>query len=209
VGVGGWAYGAGVVAAAVGVPWYGGLLGWSSAGEGEWSARHAGRVYRMLWLGRESTSGHPGWYLAEHPDEPGGGHLGPPLGRQFPAARALAEVYAITDPEDRISYPGVPSLVTVMSGGGALLPTPAGRMLLAWPDPATARITLYGDSPPGSGLFTPGPHMATITPVLGVPARPAAEPVTVTWQPAIGDGAELAAEATWRAAARHVAQAVG
>jgi hypothetical protein len=96
----------------------------------------------MVWLGRAETGRGSGWYLAEYPDEPGCAHLGPPLGRQLAAGRALAEVYAA----DRITYPDVPSFVTVMSGGAAF-PTTNGRMLLAWPGP-----------PAPASSFTPTAH---------------------------------------------------
>lgn len=65
------------------------------------------------------------------------------------------------------------------------------------------------DRPQAAGLFTRGPHAAMVAPVLAVPTLPPFYPVTVTWQPSVLDGSGLAAEATWRAAARSVGCAIG
>lgn len=65
-----------------------------------------------------------------------------------------------------------------MSNGGAVFPTPGGRMLLAWPDSERGRIVIHADRPQAAGLFTRGPHAATVTPVLACPpgARSARSP---------------------------------
>lgn len=82
-------------------------------------------------------------------------------------------------------------------------------MLLAWPDAKRGRIVIHADRPQAAGLSTRGPHAAAVAPVLAVPARPALCPVTVTWEPSVVGASGLTAEASWRAAARSVARAIG
>jgi hypothetical protein len=180
---------------------FGGLLGWERAAGG-WEACHAGRVLRLTWLGPGQAGDcgtSPGWHLDSHPDAGPGEWPGPRVGAALPAARRLAEAWALTPPADHRPTASTPSIILVLGGSGAVFRGPSGMLLMARPD-ASGIIGIRA-SQDKARWRDPSP-VGQVRPL----ATTRYGAVSVTWQPETPDGIPDGPERrSWQAAARVVA----
>ncbi|ANZ35557.1 hypothetical protein BBK82_05135 [Lentzea guizhouensis] len=140
--------------------WFGQALRWSRE-SGFWYA--VGRARRRHAIVRITATeaksyGHKfpaGWYLAEHPDSPGGGELGPRLGHDFRRAKEAAEVWLLAPAADRLSGECAPGLLTTVQIGATTFVAADGRSLSAWPVPWEACIEIRDDAGTEVGRVAP------------------------------------------------------
>jgi hypothetical protein len=122
--------------------------------------------------------------------------LGPFLDSHADIARAVAEVWLLTEEADRRDTKDSPSVVSAFTRNGAGFTAGDGSALIA----------IRSHTPPGFAIRTSQREdstIGTVTPLF-IPATSHGQEISVSWQPA-RDGAVLPTEPGWHAAVRAVA----
>ena len=119
--------------------WFGQALHWGRE-RGTWYAEHAGRRYPLARITRAEADTYedgtrPGWHLAEHPDTPGHGALGPWLAPTIGGAKEMAEAWILCPGSDRAPATYAPNVILALRDVGAVFVDAGGRTLSAHPIP--------------------------------------------------------------------------